>query len=83
MEWAARKSARGMDRGKTMTETTPAKKSELLRALIRALKFTAILIMFLEFVLHCLHPITLFVASTVFLAVVFGFVVLSVFRVNQ
>ena len=83
MQGAARNSARGRDCSKPMTESTPEKKSELLRALIRALKFTAILLMFLEFVLHCLHPITLFVASTVFLAVVFGLVVLSVFRVNQ
>ncbi len=67
----------------TMMASPPEKKNELVRVLIRTLKVAAVLIMFLEFVLHCLHPVMLFVASTVFLAVVFSLVVVSVFRVNQ
>ena len=66
-----------------MTASPPEKKSELVRVLIRTLKLAAVLIMFVEFVLHCLHPVMLFVASTIFLAVVFGLVVVSVLRVNQ
>ncbi len=66
-----------------MTDSPPEKRSDLARALVRALKFTAVLVMFFEFVLHCLHPVTLFVVSTAFLAVVLGLVVLSVLRVNQ
>ena len=82
-EWVAFGDCKGKFSVEIMTASPPEKKSELVRVLIRTLKLAAVLIVFLEFVLHCLHPVMLFVASTVFLTVVFGLVVVSVLRVNQ
>jgi hypothetical protein len=66
-----------------MKEPVPEKQNQMVRAMIRALKFSAILIMFLEFVFHCLHPVTLFLASTAFLVAVFSVVVFSLARIND